>query len=310
MSNENLPPKQQQHHYIPQFYLKQWAGSDGQVCEFCQRYKGIVKPRRTHPAGTGYVENLYTLVGLPRETAQLIETKFFKVTDQFANDALNILLHSVISEMSADIRSGWSRFVLSLIHRNPEKIAWIKDEVQRGLDVRFQEVRDNYENFRRPSDPQTFDEYITLNGANSQAKAFAMLLQSMVDSENVGAYLNGMRWNVLTIERPPHPLLTSDRPVITSNGIKYDDSYIIVPLSPTALFVAVNTLQQEQRIRSMPVTDFVQKVNDVVCTQAQQYVYGTDDRQLRFVSNRLGRGVPQFIASKRPAASPRRAPFP
>jgi hypothetical protein len=30
----------------------------------------------THPAGTGYVENLYTLAGLPAETAQLIEEKF------------------------------------------------------------------------------------------------------------------------------------------------------------------------------------------------------------------------------------------
>jgi hypothetical protein len=310
MSGGIIHPKRQRHHYIPEFYLKQWAGPDRRVCELCERYKGIVKPRRTHPAGTGYVENLYTLAGFPPETAQLIENKFFRVTDQFASDALNILLHSVISDMSVDMRSGWSRFVLSLIHRNPEKIAWIKNEVQRGLDVRLQEVRDNYERFRRPSDPETFEEYITLNGANSQAKAFAMLLQSMVDSQNVGAYLNGMRWNVLTIEKPTHTLLTSDRPVITSNGIKYDNSFIIVPLSPVSLFLAVNTIQQEQHMRSIPVMDFVQEVNNIVCTQAQQYVYSTDDRQLRFVSNRLGRGVPQFIASKRPAVLPRQTRFP
>jgi hypothetical protein len=29
--------------------------------------------------------------------------------------------------------------------------------------------------------------------------------------------------------------------------------------------------------------------------QAMRFVYGTDDRQLRFVENRLGKGTPQFI---------------
>ncbi len=98
-------PKRQRHHYIPEFYLKQWAGPDGRICEFCRRYKGIVNPRMTYPGGTGYVENLYTLAGFPPETAQLIENKFFRATDQFASDALNILLHSKISEMSADVRA-------------------------------------------------------------------------------------------------------------------------------------------------------------------------------------------------------------
>jgi uncharacterized protein DUF4238 len=283
-------PKRQRHHYIPKFYLRQWTGPDGRVCEFSQRYKGIVRPRMTHPAGTGYVENLYTLAGFPAETAQLIEDKFFRAADQLASDALKIILNSNISEMSVDVRSGWSRFILSLIHRNPDKIAWIKTEVQRRLAAGLQEVKANYENFRRPSDPPTLEEYIALNGANSEAKGFAMLLQSIVDSQNVGAYINGMRWSVLTIENPTHTLLTSDRPVITSDGIKYAHSYIIVPLNPFSLFLAVNTIQQEQHIRNLPVMDFAREVNNIVCKQAQKYVYSTDARQLRFVCNRFGRG--------------------
>jgi hypothetical protein len=298
-------PKRQKHHYIPEFYLKQWAAEpDGRLCEFCQRYKGIVKWRMTYPGGTGYVENLYTLAGFPAETAQLIENKFFRATDQSANDALNILLNGDISDIPADVRSGWSRFVLSLIHRNPEKIAWIKTEVRRGLNARLQEVKENYEKFRRPEDPHTFEDYVARGGANAESKAFAMLLQAIVDSQNVGDYLSGMRWSVLTIERPTHSLLTSDRPVVVSNGIKYGHSYIIVPLSPISLFLAVNTIQMEQHIRSLPVMDFVHEVNNIVCKQAQKFVYGTDNRQLRFVANRLGRGVPQFIASKRPTPLP------
>jgi hypothetical protein len=130
-----------------------------------------------------------------------------------------------------------------------------------------------------------------------------MFLRGIIDSANVGAYLNGMRWSVLTIEDDPiHPFLTSDRPVIMSDGIKYANSFVIVPLSPASLFVAVNTPQHEQHIQSMPLNDLIREVNGTVCKQAQKYVYSTDDRQLRFVQNRLGRGVAQFISSKRTAA--------
>ena len=59
----NKPPKDKggdKHHYIPKFYLKQWAGPDGRLCEFAQRYKGV-EARPTYPDGTGYVRGLYTL---------------------------------------------------------------------------------------------------------------------------------------------------------------------------------------------------------------------------------------------------------
>jgi hypothetical protein len=45
--------KDQKHHYIPEFYLKQWAGPDGRLCEFSRPYKRVL-PRMTHPGGTGF----------------------------------------------------------------------------------------------------------------------------------------------------------------------------------------------------------------------------------------------------------------
>lgn len=270
-------PKRQKHHYIPQFYLKQWAGPDGRICEFSPRYKGIVKPRMTYPAGTGYVENLYTLSGLPAETAQILEEKFFKPTDQFASDALDILLSGTTSEVSLDARSGWARFVMSLIHRHPEKVSWIKEEVESGFRLRTQDMIQDYESSRRPSDPQNFEEYVAINGASFRAKAFAMFLRGIIDSQNVGASLSGMKWSVLTIEDPTHHFLTSDRPVIMSDGIKYADSFVIVPLSPASLFLAVNTPRQEQNIQNKPLNELTREVNSIVCRQAQKYVYGTNN---------------------------------
>ncbi|RWO35013.1 MAG: DUF4238 domain-containing protein [Mesorhizobium sp.] len=85
----NTPKK---HHYIPVFYLKRWAGEDGRLCEFSRPYDHRVKPRRTHPAGTGYEENLYSMQGFEPELAQQIEERFFKFTDSLAADALDRLV--------------------------------------------------------------------------------------------------------------------------------------------------------------------------------------------------------------------------
>jgi len=72
--------KQGRHHYIPVFYLKQWAGDDKRVCEFSRSYVRV-KPRRTHPDGTGYLDGLNTVDGLPPEEAQFLEDVFFKIAD-------------------------------------------------------------------------------------------------------------------------------------------------------------------------------------------------------------------------------------
>ncbi len=34
--------KQGKHHFVPVFYLKQWAGADKRICEYKQRYHGVI----------------------------------------------------------------------------------------------------------------------------------------------------------------------------------------------------------------------------------------------------------------------------
>jgi uncharacterized protein DUF4238 len=37
----------EKHHYIPVFYLKQWAGADGRLCQYSRPYNRV-KPKRVH----------------------------------------------------------------------------------------------------------------------------------------------------------------------------------------------------------------------------------------------------------------------
>jgi hypothetical protein len=112
----------------------------------------------------------------------------------------------------------------------------------------------------------------------------------ILDSKDVGTELNRMFWGVIQFHRLRHPLLTSDRPLIMTNGIKHSHGHIILPISPDRIFFAARSQKVGSEIdRLCKIETTSVGFNDRIVSQARRYVYGTDDRQLRFVSNRFGR---------------------
>jgi Protein of unknown function (DUF4238) len=108
----------------------------------------------------------------------------------------------------------------------------------------------------------------------------------------LGEHINGMDWRILNLGKPQNAILTSDRPVVMSNGIGNPDSFILVPMTPTHLFVAVNRHRAFEKIGELLQSQALPKLmNNAIVTQAQKFVYGQDDSQLRFVENRLSRGA-------------------
>jgi len=106
--------EQQKHHYIPSFYTKRWTTPpDGKLIEYRLGYQGRIFHRRTHPDGTGYFLGLSTIERLPPEIANLIEDQFLQRADNLACQALDHLLAGT-PNVSNDIKSGWTRFLISL----------------------------------------------------------------------------------------------------------------------------------------------------------------------------------------------------
>ena len=50
------------HHYIPQFYLRRWAGDDDKVCEFSRPHKNIYR-QRVYPIQTGFKDRALRKAG-------------------------------------------------------------------------------------------------------------------------------------------------------------------------------------------------------------------------------------------------------
>jgi hypothetical protein len=139
----------QRHHYIPQFYLKRWAGTDGRLCEYSRPFDSV-KARRVHPKGTAFVPGLYTVPDIADKAADAFEKRFLLIADQLAYDALELLLSDQPIVWTEDTRSGWSRFIHSLVRRNPETVARYKVASARVYRDALDDFRANYFDRRRP----------------------------------------------------------------------------------------------------------------------------------------------------------------
>jgi hypothetical protein len=92
---------------------------------------------------------------------------------------------------------------------------------------------------------------VAKNFPNPPGRAAATLIQRVIDDPQPGNFINQMRWMVLVNSRPKNLLLTSDRPVVMTNGIAHENAQILIPISPHHAFVATNNVQTENYVRDV-----------------------------------------------------------
>lgn len=160
IEGRRTPPAamREKHHYIPVFYLKRWAGNDGRLCVYSRPYDRV-KANRKNPDATGYEYDLYAIRGAGAETAGHLEGRFLLSADNDAARALDLLETGRIAQLDVRLRSAWSRFVMTLLHRNPEAVAkWIGKATQASAQA-GEDFRANYATRRLPTDPDTYEKY-------------------------------------------------------------------------------------------------------------------------------------------------------
>ena len=273
------------HHYVPVFYLKRWLCGGKQLVEFSRPYGAQVKPRRVHPAGTGYVDRLYELRGLPEELAQQVEEKVFHPVDTRAADVMEAL-HAGDGPRDARDRLAWTQFLVSMLIRNPEELRRMKAvyaEHWARSDKKW-ERRGRKE--RRPGDPETFAEHLAATPASwvelNAMKAFV----SSLSAKNTTSHIFRMKWGHLHMPFWAPALMTSDRPIV-SEGLAKDDGHIVLPIGPKRLFYAVNRHSTADYMASLAPHELVRRVNVAVTVHAHKYVYATTDSVLPFVQKHM-----------------------
>lgn len=274
------------HHFIPAFYLGQWCDpiKDDKLIEYSIKHGKLV-PKPVGRRATGFQRDLYAFPELPPAQAQFIEQKFFDYADRVAADALQMLL-SGNNRWTPEMRSAWSRFVIGVHLRHPDAIPELRAAARAIWGSNGEEFQRQYELTREPSDPATFDERIAEIDPLVPVKVEVGTIAKGIDSEKICGPINNMAWEVINVSAASHRLLTSDRPVILSKPKERLGS-IIMPISPTKLFVAVNDRQLLRDRR--PLREILGSVNRQIVERARRYVWAQDSSQEVFIDKHMGK---------------------
>jgi hypothetical protein len=276
--------KPRDHHYIPVFYLKQWRGLNKKLIEYTVKHgKPIAKP--VGPKGTGFQTDLYAFPELPPEMAQHIEDVFLKYADNTASIAHQ--MHLAGQDIwTAELRSGWSRFLISLIIRHPDVMMDLRAATMKSWKDTEASTQAEYEKTKEPHYPATFDEYIAAVDPLIPVKVSLNAIIKAFDNEKLGAHINNMYWAVIDLSKAVHRLLTSDRPLQYMN-LNNSQGFMALPISPTKLFLAANSPQSIMNVRGQKPEKVIREVNLFVVSRARRFVFAQDESQESFIKKRI-----------------------
>lgn len=282
------------HHFLPVFYLKNWRGDDGRLVEFSTPFRDVVKPKRVHPKGTGYIDKLYAMDGFPGKISYEIEQNFLSPVDSRASVAMKALLSA--TDVRLQDRDAWSHFAMTLLMRMPTEILLLK-EIAKKIETHLADSL--FSMFLRHCPPDFHDEMhkaIEEIKSSSMERAVRHVMRHM-SSEELIAKISEMEWRVLDVSSAPYELLSSDRPIaVVRNGNSAESTVIALPISPKKLFVAATHRDLIKEFQAASPKKVVQAMNTEVVTGAHRFVYGSSDRQLAFVRNHFGRSnSPSFV---------------
>jgi Protein of unknown function (DUF4238) len=262
------PPRK--HHYLPEWYLSRWKRpfiGEEVIWEFARvGPQQKLQSRYRHPGATGYAVNLYNIPNLPPDEIAQIETKLLQVIDDRGAKAVALAESNVAA--GPEDKEGLVKFTLSLLHRTPERI----DYIQRRLTNELAE-HPAFEN----GDAAIFRE-----GA---LRTFVSLIQSqrMIDR------MMQLQVFVMKLGDDAHDLLTSDSPLMMSNGLAHREAFIILPTGPRTLIMLAEDPDLPAHMVGHQSKVLSKAMNDAVTVQAKKLVFGSDQKQTRFIDNRLNR---------------------
>lgn len=179
------------HHYVPRFYLKSWTDETKMLWEFQRPWKDVIFDQK-YPAATGYQIDLYTVPGVPNGKETVLEDVFLKLVDTHASAAFEILLRGRVSDLSDEHLNGWTRFLMSLIHRDPATMAQRRARFDAEFEKVVAELQPEYGNMRKPGDPEIVLEFVGNAGTSLRATSLQKHLMRLMDFSRLGTLIKNM----------------------------------------------------------------------------------------------------------------------
>ncbi len=276
----------QDHHYVPRFYLRKWASlSDGKV-HYSRWINGRFVCSRISPGSTAYERNLYSLENVPSEERQAIETFFSTKIDNPASIVLNKILQEGVDNLSREERVDWVRFLLSLGYRGPNWIQRAREEGRESLEKLLVESQADYESLRGPDDPLTLVEFCKASSPGTLPNVGIVALSEWVYCTKEIPLILKMHWWISDVSGEDIDLFTSNHPCIYTRGLGDHQCLISLPLSPSVVFFAANNPKNKNKILRLSKRKLMRRVHESMVDQKDvNMIYSSSERHSKFLKN-------------------------
>lgn len=109
------------HHYIPQFYLKQWAAQNGKVTYYSIKNDKVVCGKIS-PKGTGFEVDLFAKTNVSDDQKHIIETGIYSLIDSKGAIIAKKILESGTTNLTDEEKNDWCIFLYSIPTRHPQVV--------------------------------------------------------------------------------------------------------------------------------------------------------------------------------------------
>jgi hypothetical protein len=269
-------------------HLKHWAGDDGKIAVWrLDSSSGRLSFRRGHPASVAYQVGLYALRGLPFEKSQQIENAFFaNQIEARADKALGKLITRGVESLTSDERRWWAVYVQAFMFRLPHKLEMIGERVRSDVLPELSKVQDEYELLRGNAKETTILQWIKENLPETIDN---LDLEAMVDLSTKDTITNRileLTWIVMEL-RNCDDLLLADCPLLQSGALGQSSALLVIPLSPTRLFLAFGDRRAVAQFVSAGSEDIVRSTNVSSLSKSREFAFGNASRA--FVEENFGK---------------------
>lgn len=262
------------HHYIPVFYLKGFTGKTGTFYIYSKE-KGHVINIQQSPKSYFFEKNRHTLLNLENDLDDFIETKLYRLFDDYSSTAIRKLRIVPLSEFNDNLEllSKIVLFINGLIYRIPKYDEYHNKKIELGskeylLPIRDKQGRDVSYGFHLKYKSRDVYKYA--------CRFSCSVRQSIPTSEEA------RNWAIYTLPNDydnKYYLLSGDSPVLIDDIGKFrtGDEIIIVPLTKSHFVI-----RSEQMLnQDIDVLELIHRLNIGVIISSTKYVCSPDRNFLK-----------------------------
>ncbi|ACB95079.1 DUF4238 domain-containing protein [Beijerinckia indica] len=268
------------HHYIPQFYLKNWCGEDGRLICY-KRIRSEVMCEPVAPISTGFQKDLYTLAHLPKNLRQAIEKDVTADVDHRASVALQKMIATKSTDtLTKEDRLGWAQFIVSLPIRNPDAVADIKEtSTKAGLEKAYEQAKQEFPDWAQG---ETFGAEFEESVREDPFTRFLsdnyglMVISELMLNPDYHDIILKMFWWVMDFSSAGISLITCDRPYMIFRSIGHPRGLIYLPIGPRLGFFASPDPMKRRQLLNQNIALVTKEMNRWEAKLAAQYVYAAD----------------------------------